>query len=462
MATKTGKTVSTGNAIRALYNAGQIKFLIPDSTMNRWLNQFGYSFKQIRNYSASTGNRLRTDQPNKWWFVDFSVSEIYYLSEKGNIIQDKTGILTDKNHREETLTKKGYRKIIIGCIVDLFSDAYWVNGYVSPGESSYLVLNFLMDAMQKKIDPQNPFRGIPENMYLDNSSAFKSEALKDLLEPLGIKMWHHVPGNAKAKGEVETRIGAYKNEIERCFAFEKPKTIEEYRTITQKMIIADNIKKGYYQRWMEIYKTDKLREFDSSLRAKLGYTMQERIVNPYGCIELNREEYFVSRRLNGERVAIYTLLDGSMKALDRMGNVYKLTGIDHQYREMGQYKAEKKTEYDYALDEVKKEGKRLRGIVKPEHFLPDLPENLVMMERQGEKVEVIAPYEQVGIASVDDAWYGIYKSTGYSQKHLPKGLADQIDELFHSIIARDKEIARELFTDIIEFITDEIREVQAL
>ncbi|MCL2154073.1 MAG: transposase family protein [Leptospirales bacterium] len=462
MATKTGKTASTEAAIRALYNAGQIKFLIPDSTMNRWLNQLGFSFKQIRNYSASTDVRLGTDEPNKWWFIDFSVSEIYYLSKHGNIVLNKEGIITDKNHREEILTKKGYRKLIIGCVVDLFSDAYWVNGYVSPGESSYLVLNFLMDAMQVKDNPQNPFRGIPQNIYVDKGSALHSQQMRDLLEPLGIQIWSHTPGNPKAKGRVERRIGTYKNSIERCFAFEKPRTIEEYRAITQKMIIADNIKKGYYQRWMNIYKTDNLREFDEATRQKLGYTMHERIVNVRGCIELNKEEYFVSRRLSGERVAIYTLMDGTMKALDRMGNVYELTGIDHQYREMGKFKADKKTQYDYALDEIKSEGRRLRKIVKPEHFLPDLPENLVMLERQGEKIEVIAPYESVGIASVDDAWYEVYKQTGYSHKQLPKNLADTINELFLSIIAQDKEIARELFTDIIEYIIDEVKEVQVL
>jgi DNA-binding transcriptional regulator YhcF (GntR family) len=194
MATKTGKTGSTESAVRALYNSGQLNYLIPESTMNRWLNNLGLSFKQIRNYSASTGVRLGTDEANKWWFIDFSVSEIYYLLQSGKMVQDKTGIMTDKNHREELLTKKGYRKLFIGCVVDLYSGAYWVNGYVSPGESSYLVLNFLMDAMQKKDDPQNPFRGIPRNIYCDKGSALHSQQMRDLLEPLGIQIWSHIPG----------------------------------------------------------------------------------------------------------------------------------------------------------------------------------------------------------------------------------------------------------------------------
>lgn len=462
MATKTGKTGSTESAIRALYNSGQIHCLIPESTMNRWLNQLGMSFKQIRNYAASTGVRLGTDEPNKWWFMDFSVSEIYYLLPSGKMVQDKTGILTDKNHREELLTKKGYRKLFIGCVVDLYSETYWVNGYVSPGESAYLVLNFLMDAMQKKDDTQNPFRGIPQNIYCDKGSALHSQQMRDLLEPLGIQIWSHVPGNPKAKGRVESRIGSYKNTIERCFAFQKPSSLEEYRAITQKMITSDNLNKGHFSKWMDIHKTGSLREFHDVTRQKLGYTMEERVVNPYGCIELHREEYFVSKRLNGERVSIYTLMDGTMKALDRMGNIYELTGIEHQSRQMGKYKAEKKTAYDYTLDEVKSEGKRLRKIVKPEHFLPDMPENLLMINRPGESVEVTAPFEIPGFKSVEAAWYEIYKTTGYSQKHLPEDLAGKIDWLFNAMLERDKEIPRDRFTEIIEIITDELREAQAL
>jgi len=462
MATKTGKTGSTKSAIRALYNSGQIHTIIPDSTMNRWLNNLGLSFKQIRSYSASTNVRLGTDEPNKWWFIDFSVSEIYYLLQSGKMVQDKIGIMTDKNHREELLTKKGYRKLFIGCVVDLYSGAYWVNGYVSPGESSYLVLNFLMDAMQKKDDPQNPFRGIPQNIYCDKGSALHSQQMRDLLDPLGIQIWSHVPGNPKAKGKVESRIGAYKNTIERCFAFQKPSSLEEYRAITQKMITSDNINKGLFSKWMDIHKTGSLREFDDATRQKLGYTMHEKVVNPRGCIELNRQEYFISRRLNGERVSIYTLMDGTMKALDRMGNIYELTGIDHQHRQMGKYKAESKTAYDYTLDEIKSEGKRLRKIVKPEHFIPDMPENLLMLNRPGEPVEVTAPFETPGFKSVEAAWYEIYKVTGFSQRHLPDDLAAKIDWLFNAMLERDKTIPRDCFTEVIEIITDELREAQAL
>ncbi|TAL31557.1 MAG: transposase [Spirochaetes bacterium] len=462
-ATKNGKTADTASCVRALFNAGEIRYGIPTSTMNRWLDWHGFTYRQIRNYLASTGVELATDEPNKWMFLDFSVSEIFYLSRSDKLVMDTTGILTDKNHREELLTKKGYRKVFIGCVVDLFSSAYWVNAYVSPGESNYLVMNFLMDAMSAKSDPQNPFRGIPQNIYCDRGSALHSQQLKDIFEPLGIKIWSHIPGNPRAKGRVESRIGHYKNTIERCFAFERPDSIERYREITQKMITADNIKKGYFTKWMEIHKTPGLlREFDETLRGRLGYTMIERKVDVRGRVSIEGQEYYVSRMLNDQRVAIYTLLDGIMKAVDKHGNTYELKGTAHQQRMMGEYKGIEKTVYDRALDSIKIEGKRLRGVIKPEHFAETLPENIVLFDRKGAAVDVSTPLDVPVIATVESAWLRVYRSTGFSKNTLPHDTAEKITMLFGAMIEMDGEVPPERFSEILEIITDTVREVRAL
>jgi len=463
MATKDDKTAETGRIVHALYHAGELPYIIPTSTMNRWLNWYGYSYRQMKNYAASTGCRLTTDEPNKWWFVDSSVSELYYLTKNGNIKRDNTGIITDKNHREEILTKKGLRKLLIFGVVDLFSDAYWFNAYVTPGESATAWTMFFMDAFQKKEDANNPFRGIPQNIYSDRGSGLKNSQVEEMFESLGIKFWDHLPGNAKAKGRIEARIGAYKNSIERTLAFEKIGSLERYREITQKMIVADNIKRGFYARWMDIHKMDgALKEFNPELRQKVGYSWIERKVNPYGCISLDNVEYFVSRRLHGEYVSIYSLFDGTMKATDRLGNIYDIQDITHQYREMGTYKANKKTEYDYDLKAIKEHGKKLRKKIQPEHFLDEVPENVVIFDREGAEVEVVSPFDVEKITSVDDAWYRVYKTTGYAQQNLPTEVSERIDEIFHAMILIDGEIKGEKFSEILEFITDEIREAGVL
>jgi len=216
--TKTGKVMRTLQVFNALQNALRLPKVfyesdleISESTINRWLNEYGYSYSQVKNYREIARNRMRTDAPLKWSFVDASTSELFYLSgSKGRLVLDNSGIITDKNHREEILTSKGYKKITIFCAVDLYSRAYFIKGYVTPGESTLFWTRFLFDYMLEKSDPRNPIQGIPQNIYSDKGSALKSEQMREMFDILGINIVQRYPGNAKAKGIVERRIGAYK------------------------------------------------------------------------------------------------------------------------------------------------------------------------------------------------------------------------------------------------------------
>lgn len=462
MATKYGRTGETGRIVKALYNAGQLPCIIPTSTVNRWLNWFGFSYRQIANYKKSTGVRLYTDAPNRWWFVDASVSELYYLSKSNKLIRDTSGILTDKNHREEILTKKGYRKLLLFAFVDLYSSAYYINAYVAPGESAAIWVQAFFDAMQEKNDPSNPFRGIPENVYADPGSGLKSHVVNELLGSLGIKMWTHFPGNARAKAKVEARIGAYKQTIERYLAFEKIESLERYRELAHKMMIADNYKKGYYQKWMEIYTLGTLREFDPALRSSLGYSINERQVNIRGCIKINNIEYFVSRLIVGENVTVYTLPDGTIKAVDRFGNVYHLTTAEHQYKLMGKSRVKLEPqlkEYEQEIEALHEKGKQLKQVLKPEHFIEEKPENIVPFNKKGTPVNVTTPFQESPITTVYEAWYKLYVYTGFAKKTLPADLVAKLDWLFKQMIATHGSITRELFCEVAESITDSLREV---
>jgi len=459
MATKLGRTGETGRVVQALYNAGQLPCILPVSTVNRWLNWWGYSYRQIANYKKSTGVRLYTDAPNKWWFIDSSVSELFYLSKTNRMVRDASGIITDKNHREEILTKKGYRKLLLFAFVDLYSSAYYFNAYVAPGESASIWVQALMDAMQAKDDPNNPFRGIPENIYTDKGSGLVSEVLKETFNSLGITLWTHFPGNAKAKAKVEARIGAYKQTVERYLAFEHIESLERYRQLTSTMVIADNYKKGFYQKWMEIYSLGTLREFDQSLRNKIGYTVEDRQVNVRGCVLYNNTEYYISRRITGENVTIFTLSDGTQKAADRFGNIYPLSSTQHQQRKMGTYKAEAKTNYDRDLEAIQKQSTYIKQVLKPEHFITEKPANVVPFMKQGKPVEVAAPFDEHVITSVDDAWYQLYSYTGYAKKSLSADLVSKLNWLFEQMIATHGSISREQFCEVAESVIDTIREV---
>ncbi len=100
--------------------------------------------------------------------------------------------------------------------------------------------------------------------------------------------------------------------------------------------------------------------------------------------------------------------------------------------------------------------------MKPEHFIEDAPENLVLFDRRGATVEVSTPLDTPRITTIEDAWYRAYRRTGFSKNSLPHETAEKIDWLFGAMIDRDGEVVPEVFSEILEIITDNAREVHAI
>jgi len=452
-ATKTGKVLKTEMAVLALFNAGEIPCIIPEGTMNRWLDEAGMSWKQIQRYNEVTNNRLVADYPNQWWFVDSSVSELYYLGPKNNIIRDNSGILTDKNHRDEILTSKGYRKLLIFCAVDLYSHAWVCRGYITPGESAASWTRFLMDIMEGVEGA--PLRGIPENIYSDKGSGLLSNQMQNMLDHLNVEFVAHTAGRAMAKGLVERRIGLYKANIESALRFDRINSIERYNEITTKLMIEENTKSGKYSLWNEIHKFGKLKEFTPDLRRKVSYKEFERKVNAFGCISLESNEFFVSNRLHGEWVTVYRKIDGTLTAIDRRDNRYTLEKPDQEVT-MGKFRSRKKTEFDYSLDELTETGKDLRKKITADHFISGSTDKITQLPIKGEIPDNIqTPFDKAEpIKTLEDTYYRIYLETKISKKYIPQELQGSLDHLISMMIKCDGGVIPEKFTMICELITD--------
>lgn len=210
VASSTG-TCTTLEAQEALIKLGQLDRLVAKSTMDRWLREFGLSQRYFLDPGKSV--HLGAEYPNDWWLIDFTVSEQYYLRHMdGRIIRD-TEIAKDKNHTDEHLHNKGYQKIIFGCIIDMYSKAFFFKYYMAPAESTDIFLDLLKSAMMIK---KNGIYGRPANLYGDRSkSVYKNNRFFSYLFHLNINMKFHYPKRPKAKGGVERRIGLIKDKFER-------------------------------------------------------------------------------------------------------------------------------------------------------------------------------------------------------------------------------------------------------
>lgn len=453
------KTLSTRQVCEALFAQGLTDEQIPFKTMDRWLKKAKLNFKAILNYESRSTTRLTGNGPNHVWVVDFSTCEMYYIGKRNRLVIDTDVIITDKNHREEKLTKKGYRKVLFGMVVDLYSGAYFAKGYVSPGESAELVFRFLCDAMQEKEDAKFIMRGRPQIIYWDRGPGNISERIKDMLFDLGIEFVCRK--RKEAGGKVEARIGAYKRDIERPMMHDKPQSIDEYNAYAMQRIIKDNTLKGFFSKWSEIHKNGTLIEFTQEDIRKLGYTKQERQVSVRGTISLSKKEYYVSTDIIGEYVTIYVLTNGEMKAVDRNGHQYKLDPdvVKKQTRVFGEdIKKEKLSEYGELINRVKSKRSDLRGI-KRNHFDGEKTDKIVHFDRPGIEETVEVAHQGVATRSLSEYWVRVFKETGILKTQLPPAIVSSIDTALSGSIEANGRILQEEYDITLDVIKNSLHEV---
>lgn len=453
------KPADLKSCIRALVRKHEIPAGISRSTMNRWQIEFGLDHRTRKKVEESVNARLRARHPGEWVVMDSSVSELYYLRNDNSVVRDKSLIIMDKNHREEILTKKGYRKLLLFCFVDLYSSAFWYEARVTPGENVASWLAAFFNFMERKSDPQCVQRGKPFGVYTDPGPAFVSIAWQETMESMHIQHIMTKGGRPNAKGMVESRIGHIKSSIERFMSVETISSVARYNELAQKFIVAQNIEKGFYELWQTIHKNPEyLQEFDPEYRHILGVNGKLLPVNPYGCIKLDGKEWYVERRLNGQKVEVYRLYDGTLKALFK-GKTY--TCVDPAFQEtyMGEYRHKRVTDYDRLLREVAATGAEMRKIVDPEDFITPHPENVVLFDRAGVRAEVTTPFDNAHLESPQSAWYEIYRATGCGKNNLPREITEQIDYLLETLMEADGCIRREYIREILDDIME--LEVQA-
>lgn len=153
---------------------------------------------------------MKSLHPNHFWQFDVSLCVLYYMDESGLEPMDKKKFYQNKPQNMEKIKRKRCLRYLI---TDHTSGAMYLKYYVAAGEDQETLFEFLMDAFAEDKHPQDPFHGVPYGMIWDAGAANQSHLIKNLLKQLGVKFWHHMPGNPRAKGQVE---GGH-NIVERSF-----------------------------------------------------------------------------------------------------------------------------------------------------------------------------------------------------------------------------------------------------
>jgi len=207
------------------------------STINRRLRERSLSKAKMKEPSPSI--KLITEHPNQLWEFDVSNCIQYFLpepAEKDKIspsgrndnagLQERDVEMTCYKNKLENL-RAIKKELLRYLVVDHCSGAFFVQYFYSTGETALNAAEFFLAAFKQKQDERYRFHGVPFNLYLDRGSAVQAGIVQSLMAKLNIKCITHMPGNPRAKGQVEGLHDYVERTFECLLKFHRPRSLEE-------------------------------------------------------------------------------------------------------------------------------------------------------------------------------------------------------------------------------------------
>jgi hypothetical protein len=217
---KNGRHISTVTALDVLESTGVDseygfiklpKGLLNKATVNRYLALYGLDKSNLIKHAPAV--RFQAKHSNECWQFDLSPSDLKSVDEP---------IWYDKS--------KGLPILMLYSIVDDRSGVCYQQYRNVHGEDAGNALRFLFDAMAPKDDPDMPFHGIPNVIYMDNGPIAKSTVFQNVMRFLGIEIKIHMPDSkdkrrktARSKGKVERAFRTVKECHEVLYHLREPK-----------------------------------------------------------------------------------------------------------------------------------------------------------------------------------------------------------------------------------------------
>jgi transposase InsO family protein len=249
------------------------------STLQRHLQEAGFGSKQYKKYTTkgTTARRFQKQHRCVMWQGDIKYGPHLPVGPKGKMTQIYLVVWIDDFSRFIICAK------------------FYDNQRVEIIEDS------LRDAVMKY--------GIPESVYLDNGSQYRSEWLKTACAKIGVKLIFTKPFSPEAKGKVEAfnrRVDSFLSEASLTGA----KTLKEYNELLDVWITE------YYHKTPHsgtggispetAFKSDTrpLRFVEAQKLRDAFLHSEEREVDKTGCISLQGRSYEVGLSLMGRKVEV--------------------------------------------------------------------------------------------------------------------------------------------------------------
>jgi hypothetical protein len=223
-ANKQGRHLSTAEALRFLeaYGVetpeGHVQAppgLLTKATVNRDLHRWGYDWATVQRPPPAV--RFQARYSNACWHFDLSPSDLKHVKAPAWVQEGR-----------------GPPLLMLYSVVDDRSGVAYQDYHGVYGEDVEAALRFLFAALTPKSQPEFPFQGRPEMLYLDNGPIARSHVFQQVLGYLGIELRTHLPAGtagqrvtARATGKVERPFRTVKEMHETLYHFHEPQTEAE-------------------------------------------------------------------------------------------------------------------------------------------------------------------------------------------------------------------------------------------
>lgn len=229
---KNGKAVMSVNVARSILKSRGENVDISDSRLRELLRESNLAVSDAR--TRSHHQRMRSEYPNQVHFADPSVSLVWFAPGGGQKIVGDDEQYKNKNFLEGKL--KCWRYVL----TDHYSSSICVRYYAAMGETAANMYNFLLYAWGVKDNPLYVFHGLPELLIWDKGTANIARAVSNALTALRVKTETHLPGNPRAKGQVEKANDIVETQFESRLRFEPVGSIEELNDAAERWCAAYN------------------------------------------------------------------------------------------------------------------------------------------------------------------------------------------------------------------------------
>ncbi|GHU44003.1 phage associated protein [Spirochaetia bacterium] len=229
---KNGKATLPVNVARSILESRGAHIPVSDGRIRTLLRERHLSIADSR--IATPHQPMRTEYPNQVHFADPSVSLLYYEPGGRQKIIGDDELYKNKNFLENK--DKCWRYVL----TDHYSASICVRYYAAPGESAANMYDFLLYAWGQKQTGTFVFHGLPELLIWDCGTANIAKATTNALKAFNVKTLPHLPGNPRAKGQVENANNLVETQFESRLRFEPVHSIGELNAAAEKWCAAYN------------------------------------------------------------------------------------------------------------------------------------------------------------------------------------------------------------------------------